>query len=276
MKKIFKWIGIVLGGLVRLTLMAGLVLYPVGMKKVTKTYPNITVESVKIPTDADAIARGKHVSVIWACTKCHGEDLSGRLLTNDPIEGTIPTLGTIPAPNLTSGTGGIARSYTDTDWIRAIRHGIKPNNRAEIFMYVSNMSDRDLGDLIAYLKQIPPVDTNSPGISYGPFLPIAPALGIFTPAAELIDHNAPHPKDPVPGATVEYGKYLSAICEQCHGNGVSNAVKNWKPEEFIRTFRTGVLPDGKELGPTMSSKTFNEMNDTELAVLWLYFTSAKP
>jgi|CXWL01.1.fsa_nt_gi cytochrome c553 len=276
MKKFFKWTGIVLGALIVLTLLTGLVMYPIGMKKITKTYPNIMVETVNIPTDADAIARGKHVSVIWACTKCHGEDLSGRLLTNDPIEGTIPTFAAIPAPNLTSGNGGIGQSYTETDWVRAIRHGLKPNNQAVIYMYVSTISDQDLGDLIAYLKQIPAVDTDSPAISYGPFLPVAPALGIFTPAAELINHNAPHQEDPVPGATVEYGKYLSAICTQCHGNGISNAVKNWKQEDFIRTFNTGVLPDGRQLGPTMSSKTFNEMNDTELMALWLYFSSAKP
>jgi cytochrome c553 len=276
MKKFFKWMGIVLGALVGLTLLAGLVLYPIGMKSLTRTYPNITVESVNTPTDTDAIARGKHVSVIWACTKCHGEDLSGKILTNDPVEGTIPTFAAIPAPNLTSGKGGIGQSYTDTDWIRAIRHGIKANDQAEIYMYVSTLNDQDLGDLIAYLKQIPPVDSDLPMISYGPLIPIAPALGIFTPAAELIDHNAPHPEDPVPGATVEYGKYLSAICAQCHGNGISNAVKNWKQEDFIRTFNTGVLPDGRQLGSRMSSKTYNEMNDTELAALWLYFTRVKP
>src|SRR5512141_788968 len=276
MKKFFKWIGIVLGGLVGLTLLAGLILYPIGMKKITRTYPNISVESVNIPTDADAIARGKHVSVIWACAKCHGEDLSGKLLTNDPVEGSIPTFGAIPAPNLTSGKGGIGQSYTDTDWVRAIRHGIKANDQAEIYMYVSTLSDQDLGDLIAYLKQIPPVDSELPAISYGPLIPIAPGLGIFTPAAELIDHNAPHPVDPVPGATAEYGKYLSAICTQCHGNGISNAVKNWEQEDFIRTFNTGVLLDGRQLGATMSSETFNEMNDTELAALWFYFMSVKP
>ena len=278
MRKFIKWIGIVLGGLVGLTLLAGLVLYPIGMKSLTKTYPNVTVETVNIPTDADAIARGRHVSVIWACTKCHGEDLSGKILTNDPIEGTIPTFGSIPAPNLTSGDGGIGQSYTDTDWVRAIRYGIKANNQSEIYMYVSTLSDQDLGDLIAYLKQIPPVDSELPAISYGPLIPILPALGIFTPEAELIDHNAPHIVDPKPGATIEYGKYLSSICVECHGDGIANAMKskNWKQEDFIHTFNTGVLPDGRQLGPTMSSETFNEMNDTELAALWLYFTSAKP
>jgi cytochrome c553 len=274
MKSILKWTGIVFGGLVGLTLLAGLVLYSIGMKKLAQSYPDIQVESVKIPTDTDAIARGRHIATIWACNKCHGDDLSGKLITNDPIEGTIPTLGAIPAPNLTSGKGGIAKSYTNTDWIRAIRHGVKPNNQAEIFMNVSTLSDQDLGDLIAHLKQIPPVDTDSPAISYGPILPIAPALGIFVPAAELIDHNAPHPEDPAPGTTVEYGRYLSAICAECHGKGVANAVKNWDQEDFIRAFHTGVLPNGKRFGPTMASKTFSEMNDVELSALWLYFQSS--
>ena len=64
MKKFFKWAGIVLGGLIALTFLAGMVLYPIGMKKLAKTYPNVKVETVNIPTDADAISRGKHVSVI--------------------------------------------------------------------------------------------------------------------------------------------------------------------------------------------------------------------
>jgi mono/diheme cytochrome c family protein len=278
MKKLLKWTGIIFGGLIVLTLLAGLALYPIGMKKLTKTYPNITVETVNIPTDADAIARGRHVATIWACTKCHGEDLSGKIITNDPITGTIPIFGTIPVSNLTSGKGGVSQSYTDTDWVRAIRHGVKPNSQAEIFMYVSTISDQDLGDLIAYLKQIPSVDKDLPAISYGPIVPIFPAVGIFTPAAELIDHNAPRPADPAPGETVEYGRYLSAICAECHGAGIANAMKNknWKQEDFIRTFNTGVLPDGKKLSPTMSSNTFRELNDAELTALWLYFTSGNP
>ena len=187
MKKIMKWTGIVLGGLVGLTLLSGMALYPVGMKKLTKTYPNIAVETVNIPTDPDAIARGRHVSIIWACTKCHGADLSGRLITNDPIEGSIPLMGSIPTSNLTSGEGGIARSYTDADWVRAIRHGVMQDSQVEIFMFdYSTMSDQDLGDLIAYLKQIPPVDTNYPVMSYGPLIPIVLAVGLFTPAAEMI------------------------------------------------------------------------------------------
>ncbi len=272
MKKIMKWTGIVLGGLIGLTLLAGLALYPSGMEKLTRSYPNIPVETVHIPADPDAVARGRHISIVWACAKCHGEGLSGMLLADDPI------LGTIPASNLTSGKGGIAKSYTDADWIRAIRHGVKPNSRVEVFMYdyYSTMSDRDLGALIAYLKQIPPVDSDYPATRFGPIFAIAPAVGLFTPAAELIDHGAPRPADPMPGATIDYGRYLSALCAECHGTSLADKLEKWKQEDFIRALQTGVLPNGKQISRAMPLKTYGEMNDMELAALWLYLQSLPP
>jgi len=277
MKKYIKWTAIVLSGLFLLAALTGLILYPIGMKKLNQTYPNIVVETVKIPTDADAIARGKHISIIWACTKCHDEDLSGKIFTNDPLSGMIPLLGTISAPNLTSGKGGAATSYTDTDWVRAIRHGVMPEGSGEVLMFnYSTMSDQDLGDLIAYLKQIPPVDANYPETNDGPILPIVDAIGLLPTSAEKIDHSAPRPADPTPGATAEYGKYLSAICVACHGNSTGNVVNKWKQDDFIHTFHTGVLPEGRQFGSTMSSNTFREMNGMELTALWLYFTSGTP
>lgn len=277
MKKFIQWTGLLVGGLFVLIAIAGLVLYQVGMKKLNQTYPSLAVETVNIPTDADAVARGKHVATIWACTKCHGEDLSGMVIKNDPLSGMVPLMGTISAPNLTAGNGGIATSYTDTDWVRAIRHGIMRDGGVEVLMFdYSTMSDQDLGDLIAYLKQIPPVDTNHPEMSDGPVLPIVAAAGLLPPAADKIDHTAPRPATPTAGATVEYGAYLSAVCTACHGNLIGNVVKTWKQEEFVHTLQTGVLPDGKPFGPTMSSNTFREMTDPELSALWLYFTGDKP
>jgi hypothetical protein len=59
--------------------------------------------------------------------------------------------------------------------------------------------------LIAYLKQVPPVDTNYPEMRYGPIVPIVSKFGLLTPAAKRIDHGASRPADVTPGATVEYG-----------------------------------------------------------------------
>jgi mono/diheme cytochrome c family protein len=272
MKKFMKWTGIVLGGLIGLTVLSSLALYPSGKKKLTQSYPGIRVETINIPADADAIAHGRHIAIVWGCTKCHGEDLSGMLLSNNPF------LGTIPASNLTSGEGGIGNSYSDADWVRAIRHGVKPDSRVESFMdkYYSTMSDQDLGNLIAYIKQIPPVDADYPVLSFGSIIPIAPAVGMFTPAAELIDHNAQRPADPAPGDTVEYGEYLFAICSECHSTNLASKLENWTQDDFIRAMRSGVLPNGKHLGPAMPRKTFGEINDMEVEALWLYFMDVKP
>jgi mono/diheme cytochrome c family protein len=277
MRKIIIRTAIVLAGFFMLVAIAGLVLYPVGMKKLNQTYSNVPVETINVPSDADAVARGKHIATIWGCTGCHGKDLSGIVITKDPLAGIVPLLGTIPASNLTAGKGGIATSYTDTDWVRAIRHGVMPDGHVEVLTFdYSTMSDQDLGDLIAYLKQLPPVDTNTSELDYGPIVTIFSAVGLFTPAAGRIDHNAPRPVDSAPRASVEYGRYLSAICTACHGNSIGYAVTRWEQEEFVHTFQTGVLPDGKPFGPTMSSNTFREMTDTELDALWLYFTSDRP
>ena len=274
MKKLIQWTGIVLGGFVVLLALAGFALYPTGVKQLNQTYPNIAVENVDIPTDAEAVARGQHIATIRACTRCHGQDLSGTVITSDPLAGIVPLQGRIPASNLTSGKGGIATSYTDADWVRAIRHGVRPGGQVEVLMFdYSTMSEQDLGDLIAYLKQIPPVDTNDVQMRYGPLVPIFTGIGLFMPAAERIDHGAPRPIVPTPGATVEYGAYLAAVCTACHGNRIGNVVKTWEQDEFIHTFNTGVLPNGRQFGPTMSSDTFRELTDTELTALWLYFTN---
>jgi hypothetical protein len=171
MKNFMKWTGIVLGGLIGQAVLAGVTLYPIGMKKLTRSYPGVPVEAVNIPTGADAIGRGRHITIVWVCTKCHGEDLSGMLLANDPF------LGAIPASNLTAGKGGVAERHTDSDWIRAIRQCVKLNDQGEIFMYnYSTMSDQDLGGLIAYLKQIPTVDSRYPDMQLRPIVPIVPAI----------------------------------------------------------------------------------------------------
>jgi len=59
--------------------------------------------------------------------------------------------------NLTSGLGGIGSVFTDTDYVRAIRHGIGRDNKSLLIMpseQYNRISDEDLGALIAYLKTV--------------------------------------------------------------------------------------------------------------------------
>jgi hypothetical protein len=121
MKKVLRWIGIVLGSLIVLILVASLVFFTIGNRSLNKTY-SFPPSNIVIPTDEESIAKGKHrVEVL--CYGCHGEDLSG-------VENWFSAgpLGTIDSANLTSGEGGFGReAASDEDYVRAIRHRVDPD-----------------------------------------------------------------------------------------------------------------------------------------------------
>lgn len=219
---------------------------------------------------------------------CHGQNLAGGPFIDDPA------IGRIYAANLTAGNGGIA-DFTDIDWVRAIRHGVGPDNKPLLFMPSQEfyyLSDADLGDLIAYLKSVPPVDGPEPDSSPGPLGRVLFLAGEFPLVpAELIDHDAPRPSAPSPGVTVEYGQYLAVGCTGCHGTGFSGGpipgvppewppaanltpsgeLATWTEVDFITTMRSGVTPDGRELNSDfMPWPTISRLTDDELKALWLF------
>jgi len=102
MKKVLKWIGIVLGSLIGLALVAVLVLIMMGNAHFNKTY-EFPPSNLTIPTDAESIAAGQHLAQTL-CETCHGPDLSG---INNWFNGGA--LGTIDSANLTSVKEGWGR-----------------------------------------------------------------------------------------------------------------------------------------------------------------------
>src|SRR6266487_4923556 len=181
MRKALKRIGIVLGGLVGLLVLVGVVLYIVGGVKWNRIHGNydVPVETIPIPTGQAAIARGEHIATISMCRMCHTEALSGQT-------DALPAVITIAIPNLTASAGGVGASNTDADWVRAIRHGVGHDGRGLVLMPVRifyYLSDEDLGALIAYLKSLPPVDSDLPRTSLGPVGRVMLALGQLPPPA---------------------------------------------------------------------------------------------
>ncbi|HET9587873.1 MAG TPA: cytochrome c, partial [Anaerolineales bacterium] len=207
-RKILKWIGIVLGSLVGLLVLAFVVLYTIGSVKWNKLHGTyeVPMETISIPMDQASIARGEHIATIRICKGCHTENLAGQ-------SGSVPGLLTLSFPNLTPGAGGVGAINTDEDWVRAIRHGVGHDGRglalmpSSVFYY---LSDEDLGALIAYLKSLPPVDNEMPSTDLGPLGRVMLALGqlpeALIPNVTVIDHYAPRPVAPEPGVTVEYGE----------------------------------------------------------------------
>ena len=101
-RKLFKWIGIVLGSLIGLLVLAFVVLYTIGTVKWNKIHGpyDLPVESISVPTDQASIARGEHVATIHMCKDCHTDTWRGQFES-------VPGLITLSIPNLTSGAGGI-------------------------------------------------------------------------------------------------------------------------------------------------------------------------
>jgi mono/diheme cytochrome c family protein len=291
MKQVLKWIGIVLAGLIGLIILAVVIVFVVSNSRVNATY-DIEVESVEISTGEDVLEQGKHVAIVRGCTDCHTGNLAGGILIDDPA------IGQINPTNLTSGQGGIGDTYTDEDWVRAIRHGVGPDSKPLIFMPSHEfyfLNDGDLGALIAYLKSLPPVDNQPPEITIGPLgrvLFLADQFDLVP--AEKVDHDGPRPVAPEPGVTVEYGQYMAVGCTGCHGPGFSGGpipgvppdwppasnitpggdIANWTEAEFIDTMRNGFNPSGKQLNPEyMPWPTFGQMTDDELKAMWLYLQS---
>lgn len=293
MRKLLKWIGIVLGGLVGLILLAGIVLYFIGDSRLNKTY-DFPPSNIVIPTDAASIEYGKQRAEFF-CVGCHGEDLGGVERWLD-----LGALGTLDSANLTSGEGGIGNEYaSDEDYVRAIRHGIDPEGKPVYMPAVSatsHLSDQDLAAIIAYIKTVPPVDHKTNGQQFTPLAKVLFALGMVPPPpVEVVSHEI-HVTAPEAGVTVEYGKYMVDIldCRLCHGGELTGGnfpdptinvkvpsiasdgeVGFWSEEQFINTLRTGTTPGGHMLNPELMpwKEISVRATDDELKAIYMYLQS---
>ncbi|MBI3942902.1 MAG: c-type cytochrome [Chloroflexi bacterium] len=296
MRRLLRWLGILLGVLLLLIVLAGVVIFVRSEMYLNQTV-NVQPQAITIPTDAAAVEHGRHLLVtIGGCDSCHGQNLGGTAFIDDPA------LGTFYAPNLTAGKGGIGSSFRDIDYVRAIRHGVKPDGEAILFMPVADyykLSDTDLAAIIAYLKSLPPVDNETPGNKPGLLGRVLFATGsIPPPAAVTLDQTAPHPATPPPaGPNAAYGQYLvSVACMGCHGPTLSGgpipgaqpgdppalnltptgSFGNWSEADFIQTLRSGVRPGGSQLNDAMPWQNFSQMTDDELKAVWAYLKTVPP
>lgn len=289
MKTVLKWLGYVVGVIVVLLVVAVGVVYALSASKFGKSYPT-TVESVTVPTDSASLARGKHlVEAVGKCQICHGDDYAGKKVFDDPM------FAQITSRNLTPGEGGIGGTFTDEDYVRALRHGVSKDGKSLFFMPAEayyHLNDADLGAMIAYIKTLPAVKSPfPPQRSVGP---IGRAVMLMTPfplvSASLVP-KTPRAADVPVGVTKEYGEYLAKAggCTSCHGPSLSGGgeiekvkvlnltpggeLGSWTEADFTKAIRTGVRPDGRILSAVMPWPYAKNMTDDELRAMWMYIHS---
>lgn len=293
MKKLLKWLAIGAGVIVLLIIIAGVTTVVMSNKALAKTY-EVTVPPVTIPTDSASILRGRHIAIAIAkCGDCHGADYAGTMFINDP------GFGQIAAPNITPGRGSVTDSYTDLDWVRTIRHGVKPDGRGTIVMpseAYRYLSDADLGAVIAYMKSLPAADSTWPAPALGPVARPLIAFNVIPvfSAAYIDQSRGDVPAAPPADTTAAYGDYLTQIggCRGCHNPALSGGptgepgappasnltpagIGHWTADDFRLALREGKRPNTDLLisEKYMPWRSSGKMTDAEIYAVYLYLKS---
>ena len=292
MRTILTWIGRLIVGLIILIAIVAAIIYVRSEQMVNQTFHAPEV-AITVPTDAASIERGHHIATVIAdCTGCHGKDFGGGAVIDDPA------IGRVVALNLTKGKNGVGSVLSDADFAHILRYGIKPDGKSVLVMPAedfAHFSDSDLGAVIAYIKSLPPVDSNLPPTQLGPLgrvLMVAGQLPIVI--ASRLDQSKVGGPDVPPAVSAAYGGYMASFsCAGCHGDGLSGGVivgappsfpqaanltpsgevAGWTAADFKKAIQTGVTPAGKTLDPFMPYATFAHLTDDEVQALWLYVHS---
>jgi mono/diheme cytochrome c family protein len=257
----------------------------------------ITVPShpLVVRADAAALERGRYLFASRGCAECHGASGAGRLFVDQGVT-------RLAGPNITPMAGTPAAKYSDVDWARLLRHGVKPDGRPARVMPsedYARMTDADIAALVAYARSLPAAPGAHNGGAAVIELPL-PArvlygLGQIPDAADRIDHSLP-PAQPVPeGVTLEHGRYVAQMCTGCHGphlagGRIPGGPPDWPPasrlasgpdsvmpsyataESFVAMLKSGRRPSGSAVA-VMPFEMLRELNDTDARALYLYLKS---
>jgi len=293
MKKFLKWIGVVVALLVitgiGLVLAANLL-----FERKRERVINVDVKAIPVVADPAALERGKYLFMSRGCGDCHAANGAGRAFINEPDGGLY-----VRSPNITRS--GVVAAYTELDWVRAIRHGVKPDGRTLFIMPsedYNRFTDRDVAALIVYARSLPAASGGGAELRVPLPLKALYAVGVVKDSAEKIDHSLP-PASPVPeGVTPEHGKYVANLCIGCHGESLSGgkipggppnwpAASNLTPgqgtilavydnaDKMKAMFRSGKRPDGSAVA-VMPFDTLREINDTDVTALYAYLKQLPP
>lgn len=291
MKRVLKWIGIALGSLLALALVAVGALYALSGRKLSRKHEVASEPALTIPSDSATVARGAHLVGSLPCGECHGADLGGSVIADDPL------FGLLAGPNLTRGQGGRNPPLSDIEWERAIRHGVRRDSTSLMVMpseVFHAISDQDMTAMIAYLKQVPSVDRVVPPAKLRIIGRVVLGLGKVALAADTTPRTA-HIASVDTTTGVAYGRYLATIsgCEGCHGQSFSGGpgfapndppvanitptgIGNYSEADFLRAMREGKRPAGTPISETMPWKSFGKFSDGELRSIFAFLQTLPP
>jgi mono/diheme cytochrome c family protein len=282
--RFLKWIGTGLAALFSAAVSVISVIMIVGLFKLhARGAPGL---DLKVAVTPEQILRGQAISNGF-CSGCHSA--TGTLTGGLDVAKDLPVpIGSFVSSNLTPA--GQLSHWSDGDIFRAIRNGVDRNGNWLIIMSYTNagkLSDDDTKAVIAYIRSLPAAGTQTDNPPDHLNL-----LGVTMLGAGMLPKGKPvstgfvtaPPRSP----GLQYGEYILSYqdCRACHGDKLTggvpgqlaplgpdlNLVKGWKFEEFVATMRTGVDPNGHELGKQMPWRPVGRMADEDLRAVYEYLT----
>jgi mono/diheme cytochrome c family protein len=265
-----------------------------GERKLGRTI-SIPVAPIAVRSEPAQIEQGRYLFNTRGCADCHGANGGGKTVIQ---EGAM----LVTSPNITAGANSATGAYKVEDWVRTVRHGVKPNGHPILIMPsedYNRLTDDDMGALIAYIKQLPPAAGAAPIIRLPTPVKVLYAFGAIKDASEKINHALPPSVPVTPTVSVAYGAYVANTCMGCHGARLSGGkipgappiwpvTANLTPgkgsvmprypnaEVFMATLRSGRRPDGTAISPVMPFTSLKQMNDTDVLALYTYLKTLPP
>lgn len=190
MKRVAKWIGIGLAGVVGLLVLAAIGIFLVSGYMLGRNH-EAKAETLARPSAA-MLADAPRQARIQGCISCHGEGLRGKVMIDAPV------FARLTAPNLTE----VAARSTDQQLAAAIRQGIGHDGRALFIMpspQYSRLDDAEVAALISFIRRQPRVLGQAEGFEPGPVGRALVATGKMRPVLaklERLSQQGAHPCRP--------------------------------------------------------------------------------
>lgn len=285
--KALRVLGWSVAGLVAALGLVALAVIVLSQRKYERTL-DIKIAPVAYVDAAEAVARGKYLFESRGCAECHGNDGAGRVFIENGASMRARS------PNITRGPGSVVTGYKEVDWVRTIRHGVKPDGRPILIMPsedYNRLTDADLAALVAYTRALPPASGTAAEFTLPFIFKAMYVAGVVTDAPERIDHSLPPAQPVAEQANAAHGAYVANMCLGCHGarltggkipggppdwpaaadlTPASAVMKSYDSvDKFKSMLRTGKAPDGRAL-QVMPFSTLKQLNDTDVEALYLY------
>jgi mono/diheme cytochrome c family protein len=259
---------------------------------------------------AQTLARGKYLSIASDCAACHtntgaAKPFAGGLAISSPV-------GKIYAPNITPSTRGGIGNYTEAQFERVLRHGIRGDgaNLYPAMPYGSYavFTDTDVQALFAYFREsVAPVDEPAPKTDLPFPMNIRMSMKVWN---LLFLKSEPFQVDPAQSPEWNRGKYLvtgAAHCAECHTprgflmeeksgsafaggpvdgwfapnvtSDTTSGIGSWSQNELVQYLRSGAVRGKAYAAGSMGEaveRSFQHLTEPDLAAIATFFRTIRP